>query len=335
MILTAIHDLKRWEVLGPADLNAILGVEQLKDAMGCDDVSCAAELGGALGAPFLVAGQLGRLDDQAVLSLRLMDTQAPAVLERSSARGPTDAESLAKMMAVAVGALVHAQVSSGTATVAQPVPAQNYDEYLAVMNELGRRMSNQEYTEMLADLDRIEKRKIRVPPNTDLAEYLTYYRVAACTMLRRNDCVTRTGKAYLARWPRGLYASAVEGYLADIENQDFKAEATRDEVAAKLEELRAAVAAGTVSEVDGAQAAAGILMGATRYREAADLLVKILMKHEEEPEAAMNLVAMAAMALEQAGEIEKARKLLRRVRDRHPKLFRLRGLDAQLRRLPR
>src|SRR5690349_3537294 len=37
------------QVIGASDINALLGLEKMKEAVGCDDVACAAEIGGALG----------------------------------------------------------------------------------------------------------------------------------------------------------------------------------------------------------------------------------------------------------------------------------------------
>lgn len=107
LILEAIHGLGKYQVIGPSDLSALLGVEAARDAFGCDDVVCAAELGGALGAPTLVAGQLRELPGEAVLSFRLMDTTVPAVLERAAVRGEARAESLARMVDVAIAELFH------------------------------------------------------------------------------------------------------------------------------------------------------------------------------------------------------------------------------------
>ncbi len=44
-----------------ADLNAMLQAEAAKDLLDCDDVSCAAEIGGAVGADRILAGSIGRI----------------------------------------------------------------------------------------------------------------------------------------------------------------------------------------------------------------------------------------------------------------------------------
>ena len=50
--------------------------------MGCDDLACTAELGGALGVDAILAGNVGVLGTTYVLSLKLINTQDATVLAR-------------------------------------------------------------------------------------------------------------------------------------------------------------------------------------------------------------------------------------------------------------
>ncbi|MHB1844264.1 MAG: hypothetical protein ACYCWW_05455, partial [Deltaproteobacteria bacterium] len=51
-----------YEVLGRAELHAMAGGTAERQKLGCEgDASCLAELGGALGAQWLVAGSVGKL----------------------------------------------------------------------------------------------------------------------------------------------------------------------------------------------------------------------------------------------------------------------------------
>ena len=46
-----------YEVLAPSDIQAMIGLERMKDLVGCEnDSSCLTELGGALGADLLIGG---------------------------------------------------------------------------------------------------------------------------------------------------------------------------------------------------------------------------------------------------------------------------------------
>ncbi len=339
MILTAIHGLGRYDVLGPADLNALLGVEQMKDALGCSDVACAAEIGGALGAPYLVAGQLGKLGKQAVLSLRLMDTQAPAVLERASARGGTDADALATMMVSAVGTLFHVELDAPESTGgkgATPAAPPDYSEYQRVLTEIGKQMANGEYSALLVDLERYEKQTIASPPNTDLAEILVYYRVNACSTLKKAKCLRQAARRYKARWPRGIYRSSIESLVDQLDDAALQREAMTGDLKQQLEKFRALRRAGSVSETQLNELVAYAYFGARRYDEATKYFKSLLEEYQKSnPQKAIETVSMLANLLEQSGEFDKAREVLTRARRKFPKLFRLHGLHHHLRRLPR
>src|SRR5262245_9564652 len=56
----AVADLGPYKAISPAEIDAQLGRERMKEAAGCplDSVSCAAEIVGALGAPLLLQGQV-------------------------------------------------------------------------------------------------------------------------------------------------------------------------------------------------------------------------------------------------------------------------------------
>ena len=57
------------------DVNTMLGQEKLKDALGCNSISCATELGGALGARFLLATHAKRLGGELIFTASLIDTK--------------------------------------------------------------------------------------------------------------------------------------------------------------------------------------------------------------------------------------------------------------------
>ncbi|MBN2360100.1 MAG: hypothetical protein JXR83_11660 [Deltaproteobacteria bacterium] len=63
------------EAIGMADIEALLSHEQQKTLLGCEDASCIAEIGGALGVDALLSSKVGRVGDTYVLSIRLNDTR--------------------------------------------------------------------------------------------------------------------------------------------------------------------------------------------------------------------------------------------------------------------
>jgi hypothetical protein len=79
-------------VISRDDIQAMLQLEGDKSRLGCDDASCLAEIGGALGVEKLVVGTVGRLADSYVISLRLVAVKAVKVDNRisESFSGPED-----------------------------------------------------------------------------------------------------------------------------------------------------------------------------------------------------------------------------------------------------
>ena len=57
-ILLAELQNSGFEAIGPDDINAMLGFEKVKDAVGCDEISCVVEIGSALGVDYLAAGNV-------------------------------------------------------------------------------------------------------------------------------------------------------------------------------------------------------------------------------------------------------------------------------------
>lgn len=69
-------------VMGGSDLRDLLNLEQQKTILGCEDDSCLAALGGALGVPLLIAPSIGKLGGSYILSLKITDVEAAQVKVR-------------------------------------------------------------------------------------------------------------------------------------------------------------------------------------------------------------------------------------------------------------
>ena len=69
-----VNKVRGIEAIGMADIEALLNHEQQKALLGCEDASCIAEIGGALGVDALLSSSIGRVGDTIVLSIRLNDT---------------------------------------------------------------------------------------------------------------------------------------------------------------------------------------------------------------------------------------------------------------------
>lgn len=81
-------ELRRFEGLGVvsrAEIFAMLSYEAEKQIATCtNDTQCLLEIGGALGVDYLVAGSVGRLGEDFVISLKLMHMAKAEVVSRAS-----------------------------------------------------------------------------------------------------------------------------------------------------------------------------------------------------------------------------------------------------------
>ena len=86
-------------VLTSADLRQLISVEEDKQIAGCADQSesCMAEVASALGAEFVVYGDVGRLGDATTVTLNLVDTTASKPLARELLRA-TSLEVMPELM---------------------------------------------------------------------------------------------------------------------------------------------------------------------------------------------------------------------------------------------
>jgi TolB-like protein len=78
-------ELDRWrelKVLSGADVQNFLELESNKTAAGCTDESCLAEIAGALGAEWVVSGEVGQLGRRLVVTLNLFDAVKKEAVNR-------------------------------------------------------------------------------------------------------------------------------------------------------------------------------------------------------------------------------------------------------------
>ena len=66
---SALRD-RGFKVIGKSDIEAMIGLDRMQSALGCQSNVCFAEIGGALGADELVVGSLAKLDNSLSSSSR-------------------------------------------------------------------------------------------------------------------------------------------------------------------------------------------------------------------------------------------------------------------------
>jgi hypothetical protein len=81
-LLTAVQNTSQAQVIGQDDIGAMLGFEKQKDLMNCDDTSCMADIGGALGVDKIVSVKVARLGEDWVATAKLINIKTTRVEAR-------------------------------------------------------------------------------------------------------------------------------------------------------------------------------------------------------------------------------------------------------------
>jgi len=127
MLLTALFRTGRFDVVGRSDIANLIGFERQKQLAGCtEDVSCAAEIAGALGVTYLAAAGMGRIGTLTVLSLKIIDVSHARVVARSEARPAADSDlpaALEKLVAEAVAVCESEGCFGARSAAALPPPS--------------------------------------------------------------------------------------------------------------------------------------------------------------------------------------------------------------------
>ena len=83
VLAAEVKGIEGTSVVSRSDIASMLQMEANKDAFDCtDDTSCLAEIGGALGVDQLIVGDVGKVGERFVVSLRIVDARNPQALSR-------------------------------------------------------------------------------------------------------------------------------------------------------------------------------------------------------------------------------------------------------------
>jgi len=104
-ITSEIHKIKGYRAIGAADIRALLDLETRKIMMGCNEDSCLAEIGGALGVELLVTGNITAFGESILLNLKLLDVKNVKVVKALSERVEGGAAELLEVVPASVRAL--------------------------------------------------------------------------------------------------------------------------------------------------------------------------------------------------------------------------------------
>ena len=108
ILLSNLQDSGRFEsVISGEDIKQMLDMEQQKTALGCEDDSCMAQLGGALGVPYMAVPTIGRLGGQFVLNLRILAVEEAQLKARVSKMVKREVDLPAAVLSLANTSLEH------------------------------------------------------------------------------------------------------------------------------------------------------------------------------------------------------------------------------------
>ncbi|MBI5509606.1 MAG: hypothetical protein HY903_12710 [Deltaproteobacteria bacterium] len=106
VLVTGLAKTGIFEVISKNEINAILGLEKAKDMVGCDQASCMAEIGGALGVDRIVSGSVSKVGDGFVVNLQLINSTYGNVENRVSMQWDGREAQVIQVIAAAAESLV-------------------------------------------------------------------------------------------------------------------------------------------------------------------------------------------------------------------------------------
>lgn len=92
MMVSAVDQTQLFRVISTAEISTMLGVERQRQLLGCSEDSCLTELTDALGAQYVLQGSVGRVGENYLVTVRLIDSRRSSVVGRAALQ--TDTSSL-------------------------------------------------------------------------------------------------------------------------------------------------------------------------------------------------------------------------------------------------
>jgi len=123
-VLTADAARVGFDVISQADITAMLAFQKQRQMLGCTDDGCLAELGGALGADFVLSGEAAVVGSRNHVSLVMVDAKKAKVLGRNAGFSEAGEEELALAALARFRALVRI-VRPDLAIHAPPIESPN------------------------------------------------------------------------------------------------------------------------------------------------------------------------------------------------------------------
>ena len=85
LLAERVGRLGAFDVITQDDVRRMISFDRMKVALSCEDeASCLSEIGGAVGARYLISGALSRLDEQLFLAVSLIDIELVKTISRET-----------------------------------------------------------------------------------------------------------------------------------------------------------------------------------------------------------------------------------------------------------
>jgi|GEM_PF-554245 len=126
LIIVELSADKRLDVISAAEVRRLAELEGERQTIGCTDTSCLAELAGAMGARYVVFGDVGTLGSLVVMNLNLFDGATTQAISRVTVQSdgigglPAALPARIKVLAEPLVARMGATGESPTSTPAGP-----------------------------------------------------------------------------------------------------------------------------------------------------------------------------------------------------------------------
>jgi len=113
------------DAISANDVEELVAHEANKQALGCDDASCLAELSGAMGARYVVSGRIGKLGARYSLTISLFDSSKTSNVGRANRTGASLDEIALGLDAQVEDVVISLGVTlrSGATRTMKPAPA--------------------------------------------------------------------------------------------------------------------------------------------------------------------------------------------------------------------
>ena len=127
VLVAALSDTGRFVVVDHNQIADVLKLDAQKQALGCEDKSCVADVAGALDVQLVGSGHVGHVGTLSVITLKLLDASSAKALVRTEENVASDNALIAAAQSLAGKAVLaiwpDAQPPAAAAPAANPAPA--------------------------------------------------------------------------------------------------------------------------------------------------------------------------------------------------------------------